>query len=175
MAVFRRRPVAPSLQGKRYGRFRAEVRRDFVACCAFCLLHELLAGGRHNFELDHFRPKSLPHFAHLINDFFNLFYACHPCNKLKANCWPPDELLSQGYRFVDFTQDTFSEHFLETGYGRWLPLSKPARYTERRLRLNRRHLLEIRSLLREIAELRGIPHIDWNRPCRDQVPAVLPH
>lgn len=174
MPIFRRRAEAPSLRGKGYARFRSAVREDFAACCAYCLFHELLAAGSDNFELDHFCPKSLSQFAHLVDDFFNLVYACHPCNKYKSNIWPPEVLQNQGYRFLDFSVDSYSEHFLETARGRWLPLSKAARYTERRLRLNRDHLLEIRGLLREIATLRKVAPIDWNRPCRDQLPALMP-
>ncbi len=167
MPIFRRRAEAPSLRGKGHARFRSAVREDFAECCTYCLLHELLAGGADNFELDHFRPKSLPRFAHRVEDFFNLVYACHPCNKYKSNIWPPQDLRTQGYRFLDFSVDDFSEHFLETARGRWLPLSKAARYTERRLRLNRDHLLEIRGLLQEIAELRGL------HPSTGTVPAVI--
>lgn len=174
MAIFRRQARVPSVGGRGYARFRAQVRMDFAECCAYCLLHELLAGGHDNFELDHFRPKSLPQFTHLTDDFFNLFYSCHPCNKYKSSTWPSEDLHSQGYRFLDFTHDSFSDHFLETAKGRWLPLSKPARYSERRLRLNRPHLLDIRSLLQEIAELRDVPVVDWNRPCRDQLRALMP-
>ena len=172
MPIFRRRTEAPSLRGKGYARFRSAVREDFASCCAYCLLHELLAGGSDNFELDHHRPKSL--FAHLVDDLFNLVYACHPCNKYKSNLWPSEDLEEQGYRFLDFCKDSFSEHFLETDRGQWLPLSKAARYTERRLRLNRDHLVGVRGLLCEIAELREVEPVDWNRPCGDQLVALKP-
>lgn len=174
MAIFRRRRRAPDVAGSSYTRFREAVREDFEECCAYCLLHEILAAGRDNFELDHFRPKSRREFAHLVDDFFNLVYACHPCNQYKSSTWPSDDLVEEGFRFLDFTTDSFSEHFLESERGRWLPLTRAARYTERRLRLNRRHLLELRGLLREIAELRGLSSVDWNRPCRDQLESLAP-
>jgi hypothetical protein len=47
-------------------------------------------------------------------------------------------------------------------------------YAEQRLRLNRRHLVEIRSLLNEIADLKGVSWVDWNRPVRDQVISLVP-
>ena len=90
MAIFLRPAEAPKVRGKRYTRFRSAVRSAFSECCAYCLLHELLAGGPDNFELDHFCPKSLSQFAHLVHDFFNLFYACHPCNNKKGNQTPAE-------------------------------------------------------------------------------------
>ena len=174
MPVFRRRGAAPEVGGRGYSRYREAVREDFAGCCSYCLLHELLAGGPENFEIDHHRPKSLDRFRHLLDDFFNLFYSCHPCNRIKSNHWPSQELLQKGFRFIDYSSESFSEHFIETESGRWLPLSRSGRYSERQLRLNRRHLLEIRALLRDIAALQGKDPIDWNYPCRDQLQVLLP-
>lgn len=69
MAVFIRCQRAPKVKGD-HTEFRPFVREDFSEGCAYCLLHELLAGGPRNFELDHFRPKSFLRFAALIADFF---------------------------------------------------------------------------------------------------------
>lgn len=42
-----------------------------------------------------------------------------------------------------------------------------------RLRLNRRHLVEIRQYLREIAKLRGLSPLDWDLPAREQIHRLL--
>ena len=79
MPVFlRRRNPPPKVND--YTKYRPLVREDFRECCAYCLLHEIIAGGEANFELDHFRPKSHPEFAGLVNGFYNLYYSCHVCN-----------------------------------------------------------------------------------------------
>jgi hypothetical protein len=68
MPVFLRRQ-APPLKTDDYTKYRPFVREDFRECCAYCLLHEIIAGGEANFELNHFRPKSRLEFAGLVNDF----------------------------------------------------------------------------------------------------------
>ena len=57
MPVFQRRLQPPLITGG-YQAYRPFVREDFAESCAYCLLHELLAAGAENFELDHFYPGS---------------------------------------------------------------------------------------------------------------------
>ncbi len=168
MAVFRRRETPPA-PARHYSEYRPLVRDDFQECCAYCLLHEDWAAGPENFELDHFRPKSLPQFESLARDFYNLYYACHPCNRLKRNAWPDPALEADGYVFVNFCAETFSSHFQENPDGSWSPLSRGGAYTLERLRLNRKHLVRIRRLLRAIASERNAQPIDWNSPARDSL------
>lgn len=145
MARFTRTQPAPTVRGD-YGAFRPFVRADFEQRCAFCLFHELFAGGERNFELDHFRP--LWKFRHLRRDFLNLYWTCHPCNKQKLDTWPPDELLNRGIGFVDLCSDDFDDHFQEGADGRWIPRTPSAEYTLERLDLNNAHLVRLRLLLR---------------------------
>jgi hypothetical protein len=174
MAVFNRREVLPAVPGKAsYTKYRPYVREDFCECCAYCLLHEIIAAGQDNFELDHFRPKSNPLFASLVNDFYNIYYSCHVCNHYKGNSWPEPDLEDAGYSFVDLCKEKFSTHFKEEPNGHWLPLTRAGEYTEAKLRLNREHLVEIRGLLREIAQLRGEEPIDWDSPCRNRIKELI--
>ena len=78
MAHFTRRDKAPRIKQKDYPLFRSPVRQDFRATCAYCLFEEKWAAGLENFELDHFRPKSL--FPQLSFSFYNLYWSCHVCN-----------------------------------------------------------------------------------------------
>jgi len=172
MSVFLRRQIPPP-EANDYTKYRPFIREDFRECCAYCLLHEIIAGGEANFELDHFRPKSHPEFAGLVNDFYNLYYSCHVCNQCKGQAWPDTELIEQDYRFVDLCSENFSDHFREERDGLWMPLSKPGEYTEARLRLNRKHLVEIRLLLRELAMLRNFELIDWDFPSRERIFQLL--
>ncbi len=173
MPVFLRRQMPPP-RANDYTKYQPFVREDFRECCAYCLLHEIIAGGEANFELDHFRPKSLPEFASLANDFYNLYYSCHVCNQYKGWKWPNNELSEKGFRFIDFCNESFFDHFREEPDGSWTPLTRAGEYTEARLRLNRKHLLNIRLILRQLATLRGFTPIDWNTPCRDVVLQLLP-
>lgn len=166
MPVFSRRGAHPGRLGH-YTKYRSLVREDFSACCAYCLLHETVAAGPEAFELDHFRPQSHPAFRHLADDFFNLYYACHVCNRAKGPAWPTEELSTAGYRFVDLCAEMFSDHFRQDQSGRWLPLTPAAAYTLERIRLNRRHLCELRRDLQELFALLGSKPIDWDVPIRD--------
>jgi hypothetical protein len=172
MPIFVRRATAPPAVSH-YRDFRDAVREDFSECCAYCLLSEQFAAGSRNFELDHFKPKSVEAFKHLERDFFNLYYSCHPCNQNKGPDWPSPELIAAGYGFVDYCRETFADHFDEGMSGEWSPTSKPGHYTARRLRLNNPHLVGIRGMLNQIADRRGLPRIDWNRPARDTVRQLM--
>ncbi|MGH9764301.1 MAG: hypothetical protein ACREDR_49125, partial [Blastocatellia bacterium] len=123
MPVFTRRQPPPPFE-KSYIKYGPLVREDFSECCAYCLLHEIACSGKDNFELDHFRPKSNPLFASLINDFYNLYYSCHVCNHYKGSFWPAEDLEAEGYRFVDLCAERFSSHFTEDFDGRWSPVTR---------------------------------------------------
>jgi hypothetical protein len=172
LAVFRRRTPPPG-PFKHYSAYRPFVREDFEECCAYCLLHEILAAGPESFELDHFRPKSLPGFSRQINDFYNLYYTCRPCNHAKGSTWPDLALEDAGFGFLDLCAETFSAHFQEEPDGSWVPLSPRAEYTLEKLRLNRSHLVRIRRYLREIAKERGLEPMSWDVPARDRIQALL--
>jgi hypothetical protein len=144
MPHFTRRPTAPNVKGS-YHSFRQFVREDFTQQCAYCLLSEILAGGKENFELDHFRPRSL--YRHLQNDYYNIYYSCHPCNHIKRDAWPSAELEARGITLVDLCADEFTQHFQPSDDGVWYGLTPAGAYTIDVLRLNRKHLLEIRRLL----------------------------
>jgi len=144
MRFVRTRP-APVVSGG-YKAFRPHVRSDFERTCAYCLLAELFASGEDNFELDHFFPVS--RFSSRKDDFYNLYYACHPCNHIKRAEWPDARLEAKGVGFVDLCKDDFENHFRALPDGRWEGLTESGKYTIDALRLNRLHLVQIRTLLR---------------------------
>jgi hypothetical protein len=147
MPHFLRRAPAPNVKGG-YRSFRPFVREDFLRQCAFCLFSELLVGGEEGFELDHFRPRHL--FPELLNDFYNLYYSCHPCNHIKRDSWPPPALEEQGIYFVDLCKEDFGAHFSVEADGRLNALTHPGSYTIDKLNLNRQHLVTLRGLLRRL-------------------------
>ncbi|MFN0101293.1 MAG: HNH endonuclease [Bryobacteraceae bacterium] len=146
MAHFSRRSYAPVIRLEDHQLFRAAVREDFRATCAYCLLDEKWAAGLENFELDHFRPQSK--FPYLALNFYNLYWSCHVCNKTKGAHWPSQVLLDMGIGFVDLCSADFADHFVERPSGEWRGMSQSASYTIDALRLNRPHLVDLRRLLR---------------------------
>src|ERR1700722_19267876 len=122
--------------------------------CAYCLLEELFAGGPENFELDHFRPQSL--FPSEISNYYNIYYSCHPCNRIKHGKWPSPALQERGIGLVDLCADDFPTHFQELEDGQWIGLTPSGRYTIDLLRLNRRHLVDLRNRIR-LQQLCSIP------------------
>ncbi|HEY6807126.1 MAG TPA: hypothetical protein VI306_26355 [Pyrinomonadaceae bacterium] len=98
--------------------------------------------------MDHFRPKH--RFPELLNDFYNLYYSCHPCNHIKRDSWPPPALEQQGIYFVDLCKEDFATHFSIEKDGEWSGLTKPGKYTIDKLNLNRQHLVALRGLLERL-------------------------
>jgi hypothetical protein len=125
------------------------------------LLHEGqegLGGGFHNFQIDHFRPRKL--FPELINEYDNLCYACHFCNRAKWETWPSNEQLARGYRFVDpCAEDLYKEHArLIVDSGELEPTSPAGDYTIKEIRLNRQVFKDLR--LKRIAAQEDIEQIN---------------
>ena len=137
----------PDVKGG-YRAFRPFVRADFNRQCAYCLMSEILVGGEKCFELDHFRPKS--RFPHLLNDFLNLYYSCRPCNNMKSNYWPPEELEARGIRLVDLCAEEFATHFSVEPTGKWVGITDAGSYTIDLLRLNRDNLVFLRGWFAEV-------------------------
>lgn len=145
MPHFQRRTPAPPLKRKSYQGYRLPVREDFRATCAYCLLEETWAAGLENFELDHFRPQTW--FPELARDFYNLYWSCHVCNRIKGAHWPSPALIKAGIGFVDLCAAEFDDHFIAQPDGAWRGKTPSANYTIDSLRLNRPHLMELRRLL----------------------------
>ncbi|MBS1835653.1 MAG: HNH endonuclease [Acidobacteria bacterium] len=145
---FVRRRLAPVIGTRNYQSFRENVRRDFRRTCAYCLLEEIWAAGLENFEIDHFRPRSL--FPEYETSYYNLYWSCHVCNRLKRDYWPSPDLIERGYTFVDLCETAFDEHFALVETGEWHAKTKAAEYTIDLLRLNRPHLVALRLLLADV-------------------------
>jgi hypothetical protein len=164
--IFQHRSPAPTVRRA----FPACIREDFVECCAYCLLHEIAAGGKENYELDHHRPRAK--FPDQVKTYENHYYSCHVCNHEKGFKWPSDQQLRLGYRFVDPCRERFSDHFDEADNGYWSPRTPAGLYTAKHIGLNREHLRLVRGMLISVCAEAGRPRIDWDRPVRDQVLAL---
>lgn len=78
-------------QFKRYGTYKRWLQQEFKRVCVYCRAPDTHAGPALVFQVDHYRPKSLPAFAHLVASYSNLYYCCGNCNSRKTNYWPADE------------------------------------------------------------------------------------
>jgi HNH endonuclease len=75
---------------KRYGSYKRYLQYEFKRVCVYCREPDSHS-SRLVFQVDHYRPKSLPRFAALETDYTNLYYCCGSCNSRKNNYWPADE------------------------------------------------------------------------------------
>lgn len=78
--------------------------------CSYCDGFPLKKG---DYQIDHFKPKSLPGFYTLVAEWTNLYLCCDACQK-RNNKY--DNLLlhpdSEDYAFEDYFDYNFSEHLL---------------------------------------------------------------
>lgn len=99
-------------------------------------------------QLDHFRPKAMPEYAHLENDPNNLLYACVVCNSQKRDFWPAKtEGLTHenGAGFLDPFVDKRGDFFECSIDGRLIAQVDPAGYLIRLLLLDRPFLRRVRE------------------------------
>lgn len=75
---------------KRYQTYKRYLQWEFGRICVYCRQPDSSAPNL-NFGADHYRPKSIPRFAHLMCEYKNLYYCCGQCNSRKNNEWPLDE------------------------------------------------------------------------------------
>lgn len=132
-----RRLIPPKL--KNIGSYKPYLRIDFRWSCAYCTRHEAENGGHYNFEIDHFRPMYI--FPRIASTYFNLYYSCRKCNRVKSDTWPNIQLRRKGFRFVDPCLDEPTKHF-EIWYNNGLQIevkSKPGSYTVEHLMLRWRN------------------------------------
>ena len=122
----------------RWRDFRDDLCGAFSGLCAYC---EEGARG----EVDHFRPKSK--FPEWVYEWSNWVFACHDCNRLKGDKWPPN-----GYVDPCSTQERPENFFrFDTTTGEILPkpelgpdLRDKAQQTIDDLSLNASHHLKKR-------------------------------
>lgn len=141
MATFPRRQPAPTKRGNcsRYRVYRQEVREDFHGYCAYCGVHERdWPHNQKNYHLDHFKPKGKPEFEDLQDDFYNLRWCCHICNRsdAKGDKWPTPDQEARGDGFVDLCVEDWQDHYSILPDGRLETLTSKAKYTVEIIGLN---------------------------------------
>ena len=139
--------------GYSYSHWKSELAKEGFHQCVYCSISEASFGGIRNFHVEHHKPKGLKKFAHLENDFSNLFYACAICNTFKSDDWvDPVDDYSVGY-YPDPSITNYAELF-NVDYSNALIHGKNVTgiYLVNKLYLNRAQLIINRQ--ENIAELR---------------------
>lgn len=129
---------------REYRKYKEDLRSDFGNRCGYCDDIDYLCGGIKGFHIDHFRPR-VP-FAHLLNEYRNLVYACPYCNGSKSNDWPSGveniAVLADGRGYLDPCDDILDTHFERYDHGRIRPKTPTGKYMYKKLKLGlRRHQL----------------------------------
>jgi 5-methylcytosine-specific restriction endonuclease McrA len=93
--------------------YRPCLRRDFGSRCVYCGAHEVevARGAKYGgFEIEHFRPTSVRKFQGLVAEYTNLMWSCRACNAAKGNEWPTLAEEKRGFKLLNPTRDSLSEH-----------------------------------------------------------------
>ena len=67
--------------GASYRDWKEDLAAEGFEQCVYCSIPERNFGGKYNFHVEHFEPKSLA--PARINEWANLFYSCAICNVFK--------------------------------------------------------------------------------------------
>jgi hypothetical protein len=124
-----------------YRRYKSILREDFRYCCAYCATHEITFGALRHMTIDHFRPKGLQQFAHLIAEYGNLYYCCGECNTYKGDRWPSETEFEADLRFVDVCAEDLFDHIAAEN-GVIVGQTPPGKFTVANLRLDRPAMTE---------------------------------
>ncbi|RDY65465.1 hypothetical protein DX912_17340 [Lysobacter soli] len=141
-------------QFRRYQTYKPYLQHEFARVCVYCRQPDSSVPNL-NFQVDHYRPKSISKFAHLVCSYENLFYCCSACNSRKGAYWPDDE--TAGPYVVNPCDHEMASHLkFDSATGRMDPKSAYGRHTEELLLLNdeesvayRRSTLQVLRLLND--------------------------
>ncbi len=114
---------------------RQQVRQRANFACEFCSVTEAdTAGG---LTIDHYQPQTKGG----NDEPDNLIYSCPRCNQYKSDYWPSTE---NDIFLWNPRQEEAKQHFLELENGMLHPLTATGTFTIKRLRLNRKPLINYR-------------------------------
>jgi hypothetical protein len=109
-----------------YRLYKNFLAKDFNQRCGYTDCNDFWFGGKRNFQIDHFKPKSKH--PELEKDYSNLVYSCSYVNRAKS-----DDLGN----YIDPCDIDYNEHFHRDSNGNIIPKvdSEPAKYMYKRLKL----------------------------------------
>jgi hypothetical protein len=111
---------------KDYKGYKDSLVSDFYQRCGYSDSHHDWFGGKRNFQIDHFKPKSIH--PELETKYSNLVYTCSYVNRAKS-----DDLGN----YIDPCDTNFNDHFYRDELGNIYPNdnSESAKYMYRKLKL----------------------------------------
>lgn len=121
-------------QFKRYRTYKRFLQTEFSRVCVYCRQPDSSAPNL-NFGVDHYKPKGIPRFAHLVCAYENLYYCCSNCNSRKNNDWPLDEKVGP-YIVNPCNYEMTSHLWFDGKTGRVEPRTPYGKHTEELLQLN---------------------------------------
>ncbi|GGD45593.1 hypothetical protein [Pseudoxanthomonas indica] len=132
---------------KKYSTYKKYLQNEFSRLCVYCRQADSSVPSL-IFSVDHYRPKGLPQFAHLLCEYSNLYYCCANCNSRKSNDWPAT---ATSKRVVNPCDDVMSEHLrFNSKNGMMHPHSEHGEHMEELLQLNDPDRVEFRRTLMSV-------------------------
>lgn len=111
--LFREVPPERNYTGKKlsdYRRYKDSLALDFKNRCGYTYCLDFWFGGKTNFQIDHFKPKSK--FPDLETEYNNLVYSCSYVNRAKS-----DDVGS----YLDPVDEDYNAHFYRDELGNIYP------------------------------------------------------
>lgn len=122
------------------------LRRDFNNRCAYCMTHEVHAGGERAMEIDHFHANG-------DNSYENLLWSCKVCNNGKRDR-PNAEERARGLRLINPCEETdYGVYFFQNDTGRLELIEDEGAFHLDLLCLNRDLLVYWRQVAQERRQL----------------------
>jgi hypothetical protein len=109
-----------------YRKYKNFLAIDFNERCGYTDCNHFWLGGKRNFQIDHFKPKSKH--PDLERNYSNLVYACSYVNRAKSDDFG---------NYIDPCETDYNQHFYRDSYGNIFPKedSEPAKYMYKKLKL----------------------------------------
>ena len=109
-----------------YRRYKEFLVKDFNSRCGYTDCYDFWFGGPHNFQIDHFKPKSK--YPDLEINYNNLVYSCSYVNRAKSD---------DDGKYLDPVEVDYNLHFYRDNLGNIYPRenSESAKYMYIRLKL----------------------------------------
>ena len=112
-----------------YRKYKDDIREDFNKRCGYCDDLDIYHGGFRGYQIDHFKPHSIPKFFHLKAEYVNLVYSCPFCNRAKSNKWEDID------GFIDPCEEEYDNHLERNRKGQIIATSTRGFYIYKNLNL----------------------------------------
>lgn len=155
---------------KSHRSYKKYLELDFNKKCGYCDDHDSWAGGRREYQIDHFVPLSkFTNLPNLKTDYKNLVYSCFYCNNAKSDKWistSHEISVIRDKGFIDPCSNQYEEHLCRDQDGNISYLTKLGKYIFDNLDLGLlRHsiiwkLEKIHKQLDEVEKLLAVPSIN---------------